>query len=182
MKNNFLYNTSLLLLVGLLVSFALPPKTSKQTSEEGSVRWYTWTEAVELNKKQPKKIFVDVYTTWCGPCKMMDKNTFSNPDVAAYLNKHFYAVKFDAEQKDDLLFDGHLFKYVKNGSRGVHLFAYSILDQKLMYPSAVFLDEKVTRTTIMPGYMDAINFMQVLKYHAENHYKTKTWEVYKNSR
>ena len=42
------------------------------------INWVSLEEALELQKKAPKKIMIDVYTVWCGPCKMLDKNTFQN--------------------------------------------------------------------------------------------------------
>ena len=42
------------------------------------INWMTMDEALAAQKEEPKKIFMDVYTTWCGPCKMLDKNTFAN--------------------------------------------------------------------------------------------------------
>ena len=53
---------------------------------------------------------MDVYTSWCGPCKMMMRNTFTNKDVINYINKNFYAIKFDAESGDDVTFKGTSFK------------------------------------------------------------------------
>jgi len=58
------------------------------------IKWMSMNEALEAQKENPKKIFMDVYTDWCGPCKLLDKKTFANKDVANYVNKHFYAVKF----------------------------------------------------------------------------------------
>ena len=66
------------------------------------INWVSLEEAVELQKKTPKKIMMDVYTNWCGPCKMLDKNTFQNKDVADYINKNYYAVKFNAEGNDEI--------------------------------------------------------------------------------
>ncbi|MGB2404834.1 MAG: thioredoxin family protein, partial [Flavobacteriaceae bacterium] len=57
------------------------------------INWLTLPEALEAQKAEPKKIFMDVYTIWCGPCKLLDRNTFSNKDVIRYINTHFYAVK-----------------------------------------------------------------------------------------
>ncbi len=54
-----------------------------------TVKWYSFEQAVKLNKQNPKKIFIDVYTDWCGWCKRMDKVTFSNPVIAKYLNKYY---------------------------------------------------------------------------------------------
>ena len=60
------------------------------------VNWIGFEEAFELQKKVPKPIIVDFYTVWCGPCKLLDRYTFSNKDVAEYLNEYYYAVKFNA--------------------------------------------------------------------------------------
>ena len=60
------------------------------------IEWMTLAQAMEAQKAEPKKIFMDVYTDWCGPCKLLDKNTFQNPDVSSYISEHYYAVKFNA--------------------------------------------------------------------------------------
>lgn len=57
----------------------------------------TWNEALELAKKANKPIFLDAYTDWCGWCKVMDKETFSDPKVAAFMNANFVNVKMDME-------------------------------------------------------------------------------------
>lgn len=44
-----------------------------------------------------KLLFVDVYATWCGPCKMMDRDVYTDPDVARYMNAHFVNVRMDGE-------------------------------------------------------------------------------------
>ena len=58
----------------------------------------TWDEALELAKKDGKVIFVDAYTTWCGPCKRMAKNTFPDPKVGAFFNENFVNMKIDMEK------------------------------------------------------------------------------------
>ena len=68
------------------------------------VNWIGFEEAFELQKKVPKPIIVDVYTVWCGPCKLLDRYTFSNKDVAEYLNEYYYAVKFNAEGNEKIKF------------------------------------------------------------------------------
>ena len=59
-------------------------------NEAQEINWVTLEEAIELQKDNPKKIMMDVYTSWCGPCKMLDRNTFQNSDVAAYVNENYY--------------------------------------------------------------------------------------------
>ncbi len=77
-----------------LLVFALLTTVSSVAQE---INWVTFEEALKLQKEKPKKIMMDVYTNWCGPCKMLDRNTFQNKDVANYVNEHYYAVKFNAE-------------------------------------------------------------------------------------
>ena len=67
------------------------------------VNWMTFNQALEAQKKAPKKIFVDMYTVWCGPCKLYDRNTFANKDVAAFINANFYPVKFNAEGDAEII-------------------------------------------------------------------------------
>ena len=66
-------------------------------------------EAARLQKQYPKKIIIDMYTTWCGPCRMLDRNTFSNKSLAEYVNANFYAVKFNAEGNEIVNFKGQQF-------------------------------------------------------------------------
>jgi thioredoxin-related protein len=143
-----------------------------------AIKWMSWQEAVEANKKEKKKIFIDCYTDWCGWCKKMDASTFTDPKVAELMNKHFYAVKFDAEQKENIVFDNHTFKYIASGSRGVHELAYALLDGQLGYPAFVYLDEKFQRVTISPGYKTPEQILPEMKFVGEGHYNGKTYEQY----
>lgn len=129
-----------------------------------SVQWMSWEDALAANKANPKKMVVDVYTDWCGWCKRMDATTFKDPKVAAYISEHFYAIKLNAEQKEDITYDGHTFSYQRQGKRGVHGLAASLLDNRLSYPSVVYLNGDMERIMISPGYKDAEKFLQELKY------------------
>ncbi|OFY85216.1 MAG: hypothetical protein A3F72_05405 [Bacteroidetes bacterium RIFCSPLOWO2_12_FULL_35_15] len=146
----------------------------------GPVHWYTFSEAVELQKKVPKPIMVDVYTSWCGPCKMMSANTFGNEIIAKYLNDHFYPVKFNAETRDSVSFNGTVFRNNNpdGTARPVHDFAASILDGKLMYPSIVFLNEEVKRIQIVTGYYKPDQFEPILKYFGTGKYKDTQFEEF----
>lgn len=170
-----------IIIAGLLLSVAAWLMAFRPVAEPApALKWYTWEEAVELNKTAPKKLFVDVYTDWCGWCKRMDKNTFSDPKVAAYLAENFYPVKFNAEQKADIQFAGQTFKYMENegGRGGVHTLAYSMLDGKLGYPAMVYFNEKFERIMISPGYKEVPDMLKELKYAAEEHYTKTSWDDY----
>ncbi len=170
---------NLLLLLFLSIStiffYAFQPVSM---DSKDSIEWHTWEKAIELNKENPKKIFVDVYTDWCHWCKVMDKNTFTDSNVIEYMNENFYAVKFNAEQEEEVNFNNHTFKFIAQGRRGVHELAYSLLDGRLSYPSVVYLNEKLERITVSPGYKKPEQIMKELKFVGEEHYTNKSWEEY----
>mgnify|MGYP000221112153 CR=1 FL=1 len=171
---NFILTTAWVCWLSLLETTALAQDTS-------AVKWYTWEEAVALHQKTPKKVFVDVFTDWCGWCKRMDKVTFSNSEVAAYLNKHFYPVKLNAEQRAEIRFNNEVFTFVETGhGRGIHTLAYALLNGRMGYPSMVYLNERFERIMISPGYKEAPDMLKELRFAAEEAYKSTTWEEYRD--
>lgn len=161
---------------GLL--FGSSSHTSDRMAGEGPVNWITFEQAVEKSKTLKKPIFIDVYTTWCGWCKVMDKNTFSDPLVAKLLNEQFYAVKFDGEQKEDVVFNGKTYKYVGDGSRGYHELAAALLSNQLSYPTVVFLDEEFNLLLPLQGYRKAPEFLPIATYIGEGHFKKIAWQEF----
>lgn len=140
---------------------------------ESPVQWMSFEEAVERSETEKRKIFIDVYTDWCGWCRVMDKKTFADPRVARILNEKFYPVKFNAEQRADVVFRGTTFKYVQAGSSGVHQLAAALLNNKLSYPTVVFLDEDFAMISPLPGYREAPEFYMYASFIGDDHYKTK---------
>ncbi len=144
-----------------------------------SIKWYDFEEAVELCKKQPKKIFIDVYTDWCGWCKVYDRNTFGDPEIAAYMNRYYYPVKLNAETMDTIRFQGHVFTNPGQGRRSTHMLAASLLQGKMSYPSVVFMDEKFQLLHVQSGYLAPEQFAPFMVYMGEGIYSTKTtWEEF----
>lgn len=162
----------------LLFALLLPSAAFTQNTPDTAIQWMTWTEAVARNREQPKKIFVDVYTEWCGWCKKMDQTTFVDPEVVAFLNQHYYAVKFDAESKTAFTYDNHEFTFMPSGSRGIHAFAYALLGRRQSYPSYVYMNHDESRIAISPGYKDAATMLQELQFIAGNHYEKMSLEEY----
>lgn len=159
--------------ITLLVSIFCIASISAQT-----VKWYTIAEAIELNKKEPRKIMVDVYTGWCGWCKVMDANTFNNTIIAQYLNEKYYPVKLDAEQKEDIVIGDKTYKFIAQGTRGYHELAAALLSGKLSYPSVVFLNEQIQIVHLEQGYVKAKPFDMILKYIGGNFYLNQPWETW----
>ena len=152
-----------------------------QTNEHAGqkIKWMSFTQAVEANKKVPKKIFIDIYTGWCGWCKKMDNSTFLNDTVANYMNEKFYAVKLDAETKDTIIYNEHAFVYMPENK--VNALALSLLNGKMSYPTFVVMDEKVQLLSPVPGFQTVPQIMPVLKYFGDNIYLNQNWEDYSKS-
>lgn len=190
MKNHLLIIV-LLSIGGVVLAFTAAPRpvpASQPTQVDAKrVNWMTWEEAVQAAKtaraegKTPKKIFIDIYTDWCGWCKKMDQNTFEHDSISAYLNENFYPVKFNAEQRASITFQGHEFKYVAQGRRGYHELAAALLDGKMSYPTVVFLNEDFELLQRIPGYLDIDIFEIIMHYLAEEHYKKTPWADYQQN-
>lgn len=148
--------------------------TANEVVNDKEINWLTLDQVQEKMKKVPKKVYVDVYTGWCGWCKVMDQKTFTNPGVISYINKNFYAVKFDAEQVDSVHFLGNHY-----GLEGrTNQFAIQLLRGQMSYPTTVIMEENFQNPQIIPGYQDVKAIEPILKYLGENLYKTTPWEEY----
>jgi uncharacterized protein YyaL (SSP411 family) len=164
-----------LLILAFLLLQVLPGKT------QNTIKWYTIEQAFDLAGKQPRKILIDVYTDWCTWCKVMDQNTYSNQVIADYVNSKYYAVKFNAEQKEDVVLNGSTYKYVPNGTKGYNQLAAALLNGQLAYPSTVFLDETLKMIQPLQGYYQPKDFDEILRFIGDNHYRTTTWEKFSST-
>ncbi|NVO12207.1 MAG: DUF255 domain-containing protein [Bacteroidales bacterium] len=148
-------------------------------TENSKIKWYTIEEALKLNEKSPKKIFIDLFTDWCRWCKEMDKNTFNNPIIVDYLNKNFYPVKFDAESKQAITYNGTVYKNTGTQLRSPHDLAVAFTNGQLSYPTSVYLDGSSKLLTTVPGYLAPADIEPILVFFAEDYYKTTKWEDFK---
>lgn len=167
-----------------LASLNIFSQENKKTPEQKSVNWVSFEEALKLQEKKPKKILMDVYTSWCGPCKMMMANTFTDPIIIDYINKHYYAVKFNAEGPDSVTVKGQTFKNPNykpekaNTRNGTHELTYSVasVNGSVAYPTIVYFDEKPQIIQAIQGYQSPQQIEPILKFFGEDHYKTTKWE------
>lgn len=159
-------------------SLAERKKSATKPEERVTINWLTLEQAIEKSKTEKRKIFVDVYTTWCGWCKHMDSTTFINGAVAKYLNDHYYPVKFNAEQQEDITFKDKTYRFKKSGTRGHHELAAEWLNNRLTFPTIVFLDENMTLIQPLAGYQDAVKMEAIINYFATDSHKKVPWESY----
>jgi len=155
-----------------------------KTELTDSIHWTTLqtvNKTVEKNIKKnkvkdDKLIMVDFYTDWCGWCKRLDKETYMDAEVIELTNKYFYAIKFDAEQKDSVEFAGKMYKLKAAGSRGTHDFAMEMGSRpggRIGYPTISFIDPMGKKIAVEAGFKDAAKMKLTLIFYGEGHYKTK---------
>jgi thioredoxin-related protein len=199
---HILRSIAILIGLGFISSFII----SDNKEEHGPVNWITFQEAVKKCKTKPKPILIDIYTTWCGPCKMLSKNTFGNEKIAKYMNENFYCVKFDAEMRDTVKFtmmipdtlrdknnaikkigekpQEYVFvnPYPATVSRTTHQFAASILQgYQIAFPSVVFLSKEVKRLDVLQGYFPPEQFEPIVKFYGSESYDKIKWEEYQKT-
>ena len=156
----------------VIMSFSFAVFSSNAASREKKINWVSIEEAQELVKANPKKIFVDIYTDWCGWCKRMDANTFTNPVIIDYINENFYAVKLDAEMEEPITFRGQEYVNENPGQRrSAHNFAIAVLQGRMGYPSIAFFDENLNLIHAMSGYRPPEGLEPILVFFSEEIYK-----------
>lgn len=170
----------LVALLTLLTStlFFAQTMSAQETTQKGKVNWLSWEQAMELSKKEKRKLVLEVFSDNCLWCKRMDETTFSEPGIASYLNDNFYPVKLNAEQKQSLWYKDKEYEFIKSGPKGYHELAAELLKGKLSYPSTVFLDENQDVIQAIPGYRSPEEFEQIITYFAKNSYRNTPWSSY----
>ncbi len=162
----------------LFTWFLLLPFASLVIGQD-QIQWLTWEQALEKNKIEKRKIIVDVYTQWCTWCKKMDQRTYRRPEIVEQINQEFYAIKFDAEQKEDIIFNNKIYKYVSTfGMKGYHELAQEIMNGRMSYPTTVFIDEDLNVIQPIPGFQGSITFKMILDYFSGNFYTHTPWHKF----
>lgn len=146
---------------------------ANRPKDNTKVHWMTWEEVQLAQEVEPRKVFVDVYTEWCGPCKLLNKNTFTNPVIIASLNNQYYPVKFNAQHEGPITFKGQVLQNpdydpVKGQRRrnGVHELARGM--QVRAYPTLVFMNENLEMIQGVPGYKTPQQLEPMLSYLGSN--------------
>ena len=170
---NWLKTSFTLLLLSVFISAAPDQNSIPQ------IEWMTLEQAQLRRAEQPKKIFVDLYTDWCGWCKVMDRKSFRHPVNIELMNKYFYAVKFNAEKGDSLNFGGETYKLIQRpGRKPLHRWArkFGKTPKGLSYPTTVYFNEALQHIQTIPGYLDPHTLEKVLEFFG-NDYPLKgiTW-------
>lgn len=146
----------LLVLFGWITIFACAQKPPTGISK---VAWMTLKQAEENMQKEKRPILIDLYTDWCGWCKVMDKKTYSNKNVTSYLQQKFYAVKLNAEGTQSITWNGKTYT--------THEFVIYLTGGQLSFPTTVIIPVQESQPQAIPGFLEPKDFEIVAKYFGE---------------
>jgi len=172
------------IITGLLLISTL--STSSQgnnyPASKTPVKWLTFPEAEKLFNQNPKPFFIDTYTDWCGWCKKMDQETFTNSVISDILNNRFYPIKFNAEGKEEVTFLGQ--KFINDGKAGAaHQLAVVLLNGQLSYPTVVLMTKDGEKYSVspIPGFRQAKEMEVLLSFFADKAYLSQNWDNYQRN-
>ncbi|MEY4877059.1 MAG: hypothetical protein RL708_2208 [Bacteroidota bacterium] len=142
---------------------------------------YTFAEAEKLSKTAPRKWLININTEWCNSCRTMNKAVLTDTLIADYINKNYYYIDFNAQQKDSIRFLNYTYLYKEtNGSMPVHELAPTLTGGSLVLPSLVVLDESMKRLDVVQRFLVPKMLNQVLHYYGDDAYKTKQWTEFRD--
>src|SRR4028119_431835 len=128
--------------------FACAQKPTKNVAKS---EWMTLEQVATSMQKERRPILIDLYTDWCGWCKVMDKKTYSNRNVATYLQQKFYIVKINAEGTQSISWNGKTYKF--NPNYKTNEFAIYLTKGQLSYPTTVIIPLEDNQPQAIPGYL-----------------------------
>lgn len=145
-----------------------PSKSIDKTEVKNELNWLRFDQGLKQASENDKLIFIDFYTNWCGFCKKMERDTFSDKAVSEYLGEHFVTVKINGESRDAIdTPEGNL-----NGRQLARLFSVR------GYPTYWFLKSNGEKINYTAGYSPPDKFLTVLRYIGDGHYETKSFKDY----
>lgn len=143
-----------------------------EKNKKESIAWLEFEKAVATAKKERRLLVVDFYTDWCGWCKVMDRDTYANAEVVKYAKARLVMAKVNAES-------GALTRYKDRSLTYQQLaLAFGVRG----YPATVFISPEGEFLTLVSGFIAPDQFLPILEFLAEGHYKSMKYEEFLNQR
>ena len=128
---------------------------ASQTSKDG-IQWLSYAEGRQRGETENKKVFLVFNADWCRYCLKMEKETFQNPTVIAYVNRNFVPISVNSDKEQQIA--------AKYSVRGL--------------PSTWFISEKGDRIGSRPGYIAADEMLKILKYIGSDSYLSMSFKAF----
>jgi thioredoxin-related protein len=167
MKSNLRLFAGILAAGFFLVSVAAL-RADDPKPKKAEVNWFSFEPGLAAAKKEKKMTVVDFYTTWCGWCKVMDKETYGHASIIKYAKEKLVLVKVNAESEEKTRFRDREYTYRELAA------AFGVNG----YPATAFIDANGEVLTLVPGYIPADKFLPVLEFLNDGHHKTMTFEEF----
>ncbi len=142
------------------------PPGQKSNSEFNYDHWVPFETALTEAAESGKMVLLDVYTDWCGYCRKMNEETYSDERVQEMLDKYFHSVKLDAESND----------MIEHNEVVVTQYEVARMLGVTGYPTTVFLDSDGTPVGSQPGFIDAETFANLLSFVGQRAFETQSYE------
>jgi len=152
----------------IVFAFATLTQGIEGNGKKNEITWQTFDKGVELAKKEKKMLVLDIYTDWCHWCKVMDKDTYGNPDVVKYAQENLVMAKLNAETDEK-------FKFKEGNYSGRQL---SIMFGVEGFPSTIFLNSEGELITSISSFIPADRFIMMLKYLDGNWYEKMKFDEF----
>ena len=144
----------------------------------GKLNWMTLQEVENGLQKEVRPVLIDLYTDWCGWCKVMDKKTYADKNVSSYLQQKFYTVKVDAESRSAISWQGKTYAY--NTGYRTNDFAVYLTKGELAYPTTVIIPPDGEPQAI-PGFLSPNEMELIVKYFGEGNFGKVSFETFQKS-
>lgn len=164
--------TAIILMAMLFTGTSEKPVTNKGEK----LQWMTLAEAQQAMQKEKRPLLIDLYTDWCGWCKVMDKKTYTNAKVIAYIQDHFYPVKLNAETRETISFNNKQYNF--NSNNRTNDFAIFLTYGRLSYPTTVIIPTDNSGPQPVPGYLEPKDLELIVKYFGDGKYGKEPFEAY----
>lgn len=128
---------------------------------------YTFAEIDSLQKIEKRNVLVFIRTDWCRYCQSMEHAAFKDKEIIGLLNEQFWFADLNAEERQDIVFNGHLFQYKPTGNNtGIHELAEQLgtINGQLSYPALCILDPDYKITFQYNQYLLPRDLLKVLKH------------------
>jgi len=143
------------------------------------LQWMSLSEATASLQKEKRPVLIDLYTDWCGWCKVMDKKTYSNKHVIQYVQDKFYPVRVNAESRETLMWAGKSYNF--NPNYKSNEFAIYVTQGRLEFPTTVIIPADGSEPQAIPGYLETKDFELIVKYFGEGGYNKIPFNEFQKS-